>query len=101
MEDVYEPVLEVSEYYDGPRKGVALLEGKPHAFTSRYLDATQHRGDFESVDIFELVPLGAPAGASPVLANAYFRVVSAQPLLPPGEIRTLEVTWDVFERAGP
>ena len=100
MEDLFEPVLEVSEYYDGPRKGIALFNGRPHSFTSRYLDATQHQGDFESVDIFELIPLAAPAGARPALANAQFRLVSSQPAQAPGQIRALEVRWQVLARAG-
>jgi hypothetical protein len=96
VEEVFEPVLEVTEYFDGPRKGIALLQGKPHAFSSRFLDATEYRSDVESVDIFELVPVGAPAGAIPVLANAQFRVVSPQPVPPPGQLRRLEVRWQVF-----
>ena len=96
MEDVFEPVLEVTEYFNGPRKGIALLHGKPHAFSSRSLDKTEHRGDFESKDLFDLVPVGTPINVFPVLAYAQFRVASPQPVQLPGEPRRLEVCWHVF-----
>ena len=96
MEDVFEPVLEVTEYFDGPRKGIALLHGKPHAFRSRFLCSTEHRGDFESMDLFDLLPLGASVNAIPVLAYAQFRVASLQSVQLPCELRRLEVCWRVF-----
>jgi hypothetical protein len=99
MQDVFESVIEVTEYFDGPRQGIALLHGRPYAFSSRFLDATEYSGDFESVDIFELVPVGAPAGAMPVLANAQFRVASPQAAQPPSGVRHLEVCWHVFAQA--
>jgi hypothetical protein len=53
----FEPVHEVSEYYDGPRAGIALFNGDRYRFRSRFLDVTECKGDFESVDIFELARL--------------------------------------------
>ena len=32
----YEPLLMVWDYYDGPRSGVAMFEGKPHYFESKF-----------------------------------------------------------------
>ena len=93
---MFKPVLEVSEYFDGPRKGVALLDGKPHTFSSQFLDTNEYRGNFESVDIFELLPLGAAIGTSPLLANAQFRAASSQPAQALGQLRALEVRWQVF-----
>ena len=74
MEEVFDPVLEITEYYDGPRKGVALLRGKPYRFSSCYYDAVEYQGDFESIDIFELVAVGADPHAQALLAHATFRM---------------------------
>src|SRR4051794_11938222 len=93
---VREAVLEISEYYDGPREGVALFLGVPHHFKSRYLDVTQYRGDFEAVDIFELTPVSSPT-ASPKLAHAAFHAVPQQPEPPPGTLKKMEVVWQVFD----
>jgi hypothetical protein len=92
---VREAVLEVSDYYDGPREGVAMLHGVPHRFRSRYLDTRQYRGDIEATDIFELTPLSSPA-APPILAHATFHAVPQQPEPPLGALRKLEVVWQVF-----
>jgi len=100
MEEVFEPVIEVTEYFDGPRKGVALFCGAPHTFTSRFLDATEYRGDFESVDIFELVPINASPAARPILANARFRQAQSRSTREPGQLRSLEVSWHAFAQAG-
>jgi len=99
MKDVFEPVLEATEYLDCPRKGTALLRGKPHAFRSRCLDRTGCRGDAESKDLFDLVPVDAPVNASSVLAYAQFRVASPQPALP-DELRPLQVCRRVFVQVG-
>jgi hypothetical protein len=96
MEDVFEPVLEVTEYVDGPHKGIALLHGQPHVFSSRFLGKTERRGDLESMDLFNLVPLDAPVNAIPVLAYGQFRAASLQPVHLPGELQRLEVCWHVF-----
>ena len=94
--DAYEPVLEVMDYFDGPREGVAHFRGVPHRFQSRFLDATEYKGDFESVDIFELVPVCAKEGAAPILAHATFRIVGADRTT---SLRELEVRWQVIERS--
>ena len=100
MEDVFEPVLEVTEYFDGPRRGIALFKGTRHTFTSKFLDSAEYRRDFESVDIFELVPIDLPHGATAILANARFRTAAVQPTLEPGQLRALEACWQPIEQAG-
>ena len=86
MQELFEPVLQVTQYLDGPRKGSALLHGKPHAFSSR----------FHSSDLFDLVPLGTPVGMMPVLASAQFRPAPPQAGQHPDELSPLEVCWRVF-----
>lgn len=92
----FEPVHEVSEYYDGPRAGIALFNGDRYRFRSRFLDVTECKGDFESVDIFELAPLESSKRRW-FLATAEFRVVANQPEpKATGELRQLEVAWQVI-----
>lgn len=33
---MYEPVFTLNEWYDGPRKGIACYQGKPHLYESRW-----------------------------------------------------------------
>jgi hypothetical protein len=99
LEDVFEPVLEVVECADGRRKGIALLQGKPHAFTSRFSSATGGCNDARSAELFDLSPVGAPiVGARPILAYAHFRAVPAHPMQAVGQVRRLEVCWQVIEQ---
>ena len=91
----FEPVHEVSEYYDGPRCGIASFNGAPYQFRSRYLDATEYKGDFESVDIFELTPVDSGPEHDVVLATAHFRPVADQLASDPGQLRQLEVAWQL------
>ena len=91
----FEPVYEVSEYYDGPRSGVASFNGARYNFRSRYLDATEYKNDVESVDIFELTPAGIESELGMVLAVAHFRPVANQPASEPGKLRELEVAWQL------
>ena len=86
----FEPVLQLDDWYDGPRSGRALFGGVPHAFRSSMLDVTEYRGEFESADVFELVPLSPPGVAAPVLASAVFRR-SASP-----SATGWEVSWQVI-----
>ncbi|MBX5460935.1 MAG: hypothetical protein IRZ28_07575 [Steroidobacteraceae bacterium] len=91
----FEPVHEVDEYYDGPRGGIASFNGSLYRFRSRYLDATEYKGEFASVDVFELIPIGGASGREPILATALFRSVADQPASEPGRIRQLEVAWQL------
>ena len=60
----FEPVLELHDFYDGPRDGIANYNGLPHLFKSLRLDTVDYRGEFESADIFVLTPLAAEAQPS-------------------------------------
>jgi hypothetical protein len=90
-------VLELNEYYDGPREGIALLAGVPHSFRSRYLDVKEYRNDFESCDIFELLPLEASKPCKPILAHATFRTAPDTSEPTEGHFRQLEVCWRVID----
>lgn len=83
----FEKVVELTDYYDGPRGGVANFLGQPHSFKSRMLDV--HGAD-NAVDLFDLTPVGAPAPT--VVARADFRRIGTAPL-PSGEWPVLEVRW--------
>lgn len=69
----FEDVLRIDDWYDGPRAGVALYQGRPHAFRSSWRDTVEYKGDFESADMFELRPLDAAADAPGIFATARFR----------------------------
>jgi hypothetical protein len=100
VEGPFEPVLEVVDYYDGPRSGTALFQGVPHYFRSRMLDVHENRGDFESADIFELTMVSALPGSPVLLACGTFRVAPGAWSLPAGELRPLEVRWRAFGEGG-
>lgn len=58
MDRPFERVHTVTDYYDGPRLGVADFDGVPHVYRSLFLDAED-----EWDDRFELSPLTADAFA--------------------------------------
>jgi hypothetical protein len=93
---LFEPVLEIREYHDGPRRGVANFCGKPHTFTSRWLDVY---GIEDTPDLFELIPVADPDASQPVLASAEFRRIGSGSL-PPNEWPILEVFWQVAVSGG-
>jgi hypothetical protein len=82
----FEKVIELADYYDGPRAGVANFHGQPHTFKSRMLDVY---GSDDAVDLFDLTPLGTSAPTA--VARADFRRIDSEPL-PPGEWE-----WPIFE----
>lgn len=87
----FEKVVEMADYYDGPRAGVALLRGQPHAFRSRMLDVY---GADDTLDIFDLAPLGTD---SPTLtASAEFRRVGSGPMAS-DEWPVFEVRWSELD----
>ena len=51
---LFEPVFTLTEWYDGPRKGIACYHGKPHLYESRWSNLET---DLE--DTFLLMPLTA------------------------------------------
>ena len=93
----FEPVLEVAEYHDGPRTGVALFHGLPHAFRSRFVDVD---GSDNTLDIFELRPVGE-TDSEPRLAHATFEMAPGAPQLPAGQLRQLVVSWQVIDDLRP
>lgn len=48
----FEPVYTMTDYWDGPRAGLASFDGRPHAYASRFDEA---KDDYE--DVFELRPV--------------------------------------------
>ena len=85
----FEEVLDVAEYFDGPRSGVALYRGVAHSFPSRMSDVY---GADDEPDIFELVPV-SDANALPRFAHATFEVAPDAPVVPSGQLRKLVVAW--------
>jgi hypothetical protein len=49
MSDEYETVHTMTDYYDGPRGGIAEVNGRPHLYTSTWADI-----DADQQDVFEL-----------------------------------------------
>jgi hypothetical protein len=54
MKPEYERVFTVTDYYDGPRKGVANFLGKPHLYECIFDEA---KGNYS--DLFRLTPIDA------------------------------------------
>ena len=90
---MFEHVLQVDDYYDGIRTGVALYRGLPHSF--RTVGWVMGEGD-PNEDRFELRPMGRDA-ADPILARAEFRrsFTAPDPRCPP--IVPHEVQWTPIE----
>lgn len=84
----FEKVIELIDWYDGPREGVANFQGRPHAFKSRMLDVY---GDDDTIDLFDLTPLSGNLPDS--VASAEFRRIGSGPGAGAGEWPTLEVRW--------
>ena len=92
MSGTYEEVLVVTEYFAGPRTGVALFEGRPHAFSSTFADV--HPADSETRDVFELTPIDeGVGGGESVLAHGEFDVAPDAAPTYVGELRKLVVRW--------
>ena len=92
MAGSYEEVLVVTEYFAGPRSGVALFEGRPHAFSSTFADV--HSPDAAALDVFELTPFdeGVDVGQT-ILAHGEFDVAPDAAPTYAGELRNLVVRW--------
>jgi hypothetical protein len=50
--NVFERVLTMTDYYDGPRAGIAELDGVPHFYESEWAD-----GEDLDTDVFKLSPV--------------------------------------------
>jgi hypothetical protein len=49
----YEQVFTVTDYYDGPRKGIANYRGQPHFYECMFNEA---KDDY--LELFQLIPRG-------------------------------------------
>lgn len=52
MSDAYEIVHTMTDFWDGPRKGIANFQGRPHAYQSQFNDVED-----EYSDTFLLMPI--------------------------------------------
>jgi len=96
----YELVHEVTDYFQGPRTGIADFRGVPHNFASlnwSLAEGADARWDWED-DRFTLSPVEGGFGEELIIAKGKFRLRRKAPKLPPGEIRPLEVRWTVAAR---
>ncbi len=55
MSDEYDTVHTMTDYYDGPRRGIADVSGRPHVYTSTWADIDTD----EEEDVFELHAIDA------------------------------------------
>lgn len=53
--DDYEIVYTMTDYYDGPREGIADFRGSPHVYRSTFRDFEE--GDQRDEDVFLLMPI--------------------------------------------
>jgi hypothetical protein len=103
MNDVYEPVHEIVDYYDGPRSGYADYRGEPHWFCALGWVSPPEDEEVEwdlsgfnpRDDRFYLVPVTAPNG-SRIFATGTFRPCQSGTEVPPGSLRPLEVLWQPY-----
>src|SRR2546423_9947634 len=70
MNDTFQTVHTMEDYYDGPRSGVADFDGQPHYYRSIYLDTPQWHPD---EDRFELSPVTPEVLAAAREAVAIFK----------------------------
>jgi hypothetical protein len=52
--DEFEPVFTVTDYYDGPREGIANFAGEPHLFRSQFADLEN-----DELDVFAMSQVDA------------------------------------------
>lgn len=70
MNETFQTVYTMEDYYDGPRSGVADFDGHPHYYRSIYLDTPQWNPD---EDRFELSPITPEVLAAACEAAAIFK----------------------------
>lgn len=90
---MYEPVHEITEYYDGPRSGLANFGHEKCCFVSYWLDVYR-----DEEDIFEITVLSGVNAGMIIYAHATFRKLSTEPTLE-GEWPKLEVLWQPLAQA--
>lgn len=70
MNNIFQTVHTMEDYYDGPRSGVAEFDGQPHYYRSLYLDTPQWNPD---EDRFELSPVTPEVLTAACEAAAIFK----------------------------
>jgi hypothetical protein len=70
MNDTFQTVHTMEDYYDGPRSGVADFDGQPHYYRSIYLDTPEWN---PNEDRFELSPVTPEVLATACEAAAIFK----------------------------
>lgn len=80
MDDTFQTVYTMDDYYDGPRSGVANFDGRPHYYRSIYLDTPEYSSD---EDRFELSP------------------VTTEVLTAACEVAAIFERWDIVRRETP
>ncbi len=91
MNDPYETVHNVDDYYDGPREGVADFHGSAHVFQCVWDEAANNWSER-----FTLSPVAASKGEGKIVdATAEFVVDKDRMTgdLPPGQLQPLRVRW--------
>ncbi|MDJ0908934.1 MAG: hypothetical protein QNI99_07055 [Woeseiaceae bacterium] len=92
--DIRSPVTAVYDWYDGIREGPSQIGDMSYRFESRRLDCKEYRGDYESVDLFDLTAVG---GDDTLLATARFE---GPVNLDETEIqKNLFAYWSIIERS--
>lgn len=91
----FEPVLQINEYFDGPRSGIAQCQSEKCNFRSLWKDVD---GVDDAPDEFELEMLSGVDRGQKILANAMFRKVAHVPVMA-GAWPCLEVLWQLKLRS--
>lgn len=85
MNDAFQFVYTIENYYDGPRSGVADFNGQPHYYRSIYLDTPNWNPE---EDRFELSPVTPEILAAACEAAAIFKRWDSMRKTTPGFIYT-------------
>jgi hypothetical protein len=87
-------VIELMEYHDGPRTGIATYAGRAHRFQSQMVDIF---GPGDAEDIFLLTRLDDPTVAA-ISMYAEFEVAPNSPQAGPGVWPKFKVRWRPVEK---
>jgi hypothetical protein len=102
MEEGFEPVYSVEDYYDGPRTGTAEFRGVLHRYTSLGWESPDGptTADWDPRDDrYVLVPVTGPSQGR-LVVRGEFELRHPVPDLPPGVLRPLKVRWTTVGTAG-
>lgn len=92
----YERVYTMTDYYDGPRRGIADFDGRPHLYEARFEDAVGYTDTFELREIdAETLALALEDWAIWLRWDEAFHAgrttVDTHPALPGDRVRYVEV----------